>query len=140
MKNKKKIKVLILSAFVLGFAATPSMVKATDDRWGYGFNIQPYQANSHSAQRYRETTNPNNPWKVALESSGEGAGSITTFWLEVLSGANVSASVNVKQGAGAYYNGAYTNANQANVRLTGQNNNYNSSAYYISGHWDEETW
>ena len=140
MKNTKKIKALVLCTFVLGFAIAPSLIRASDDRWGYGFTIQPYQANNYSAYRYRETTNPNNPWKVALESSKEGPGSITTFWLEISSGANASASINVKQGAGAYYSGAYNNANKVNVRLTGQNNNYNSSAYYVSGHWDEETW
>lgn len=137
---KKKITTIFLSVFVLGVAVLPTAIKATDDRWGYAFNIYGYQANSYSSSRYRETNNANNPWKVALESSGEGPGSITTFWLENSNGTNVSAGVNVKLKAGAYYNVAYNNANQTNVRLTAHNNNYNSSVYSVSGHWDEETW
>lgn len=89
--------------------------------------------------RYRQTKDPNNPWKVCLESSGEGKGSITTFWLEIKSGKNVSTGVNVKQGDPAKYSAAYNDANAVTVYLTGQNNNYSSAVYNVSGFWDEET-
>lgn len=74
-----------------------------------------------------------------MQSSGEGARTVTTYWLENASGTNVSPSLNVKQGNGSYYSAAYSNASKKNVYLTAQNNKYNSSRYSVSGFWDEET-
>lgn len=118
----------------------PASIYASDDKWGYAFKIKGYQENTRTGPRFRQTNNTANPWKVALEKSNEGGkGSITTFWLEVKSGKNVSTSVNAKQGHAPYYTSAYSDANHVDVYLTAQNNNYNARFYDVSGHWDEET-
>lgn len=103
------------------------------------FTIKAGQANSHSGPRYRQTKNTNNKWKVKLEKSGEGKGTVTRFWLEKSSGKNVSTTVNVKQGHKPYYTPAYTDASKTYVRLTAENNADTSKTYRVSGYWDEET-
>lgn len=138
MKNKKMIA-LIISALAIVALLIPASIYASDDKWGYAFRIKGYQENTRTGPRYRQTSNTENPWKVALEKSGEGTGTITTFWLEVKSGKNVSTSVNAKQGHAPYYTSAYDDANRVNVYLTAQNNNYNAGFYDVSGNWDEET-
>lgn len=136
--SKKKIAVLGLTATFIMTALLPTLVSATVDRWGFNFQIKAYQENTRSAARERTTKNPDNPWTVCLESSGEGKGTKTTFWLENESGKNVSAARDVVQGAGPYKTAAYNDANGINVRLTAENNNHNANIYQASGYWDEE--
>lgn len=136
-----KIKVLalcLLTIFTLG-AVGANTALASNDKWGFHYTIGPFQSNSRSGARYRQTTNTNNKWKVNLQSSGEGGGTITRFWLENKAKKNVSPSMKVKQGGGAYYSPAYSDASKKNVYLTGENNNYNGTKYSVSGYWDEET-
>ena len=132
------VAVCLLSIATYGVVGA-NIAHTSNDNWGFNFTIQPHQANTRSGARYRQTTNVNNKWKVNMQSSGEGARTVTTYWLENASGTNVSPSLNVKQGNGSYYSAAYSNASKKNVYLTAQNNNYNSSRYRVSGFWDEET-
>ena len=126
----KKLKTL---SFVLAGAVSLCMgvnAFATDDNYSFAFMIKPYHANSRvesSGARYRETTDPKNMWKVGLRKSGEGAGTITNFWLEVYDETNVSGDISAKQGTKNYYKAAY------------ENNGYDSIRYNVSGVWDEET-
>ncbi|WP_338134598.1 DUF2712 domain-containing protein, partial [Anoxybacillus flavithermus] len=48
---------------------------------------------------------------------------MATFWLDK-SGTRVSDTHDVKQGSGAHYYSAFSTANQSNVRLGAENNNY----------------
>ncbi|AUI79007.1 DUF2712 domain-containing protein [Lactiplantibacillus pentosus] len=134
----KAVAICLLSIVTFG-AVGANTALASNDNWGFHFSIQPHQANTRSGARYRQTTNVNNKWKVNMQSSGEGARTVTTYWLENAGGTNVSPSMNVKQGNGSYYSSAYSNASKKNVYLTAQNNNYNGSRYSVSGFWDEET-
>lgn len=138
--NKKKIMTLVLSTFVLGATLMTTSVFASDDKWSFTFTINPYQSNSRSAAKYRQTKSTENPWKVCLEKSSEGQGTYTRFWLELSDGKNVSTYRDVKQGSGPVYTGAYSDASQQYVNLTAENNNYNAYSYNASGFWDEETW
>ncbi|OJG97479.1 hypothetical protein RV18_GL000760 [Enterococcus termitis] len=139
--KRKKVKLILILGLLLSVSGVFSSIpaSASNDDWGFGFTIQANQANSRSSARYRETTKTNNQWKVNMQKSGEGGGTITRYWLEVPNGTNVSTSKNVKQGGGAYYTNAYSDASKKNVHLTAENNNYNRATYRVSGYWDEET-
>ena len=135
--GKKTLKTLALSMVAIGAISTTTTF-ASDDNIDYSFSIKSYYDNSYSAERYRQTSNKDNKWKVDLQYSSEGNGTITTFWLDK-SGTRVSESHNVTQGTGAHYYSAYSTANQSNVRLGAENNNYSANTYTVSGKWDEET-
>lgn len=103
----------------------------------YSFRIQAYQANSttsYSLYRDVAANDSTKPWYVTMTSSGEGAGSVTTYFLELSDGTNVSRDVDVKVG-NEYHPSAYNTANSKNVYLTAENNNYNSNMYSVSGYW-----
>jgi Protein of unknown function (DUF2712) len=135
-KNVLKLtSALVLTVSLVGVAGH---TYASNDNHGYSFTIKPKHANNYSGERYRQTTNTNNKWKVNLRSSGEGKGTLTTFWLDK-SGSRVSNTVNAKQGSGSYYREAYRSASKSYVRLGAENNNYSSGSYTASGYWDEET-
>lgn len=121
---------------------TSIVSQAADDNNGYTFQIYSYQINTRDANEsaYRQTTSVNNPWKVKLTSSSEGANSITRFWLERKDETNVSTAIDKLEGDPASYLKPYSSANQTTVYLTAQNNNYNLDQYVASGVWDEETW
>lgn len=91
-----------------------------------------------------ETSSVNNPWKVRLDNSTEGKGTIASFWLGTYNknknAVQGSTIMNVKQGAKTRYCGAYKVANKNTTYLAAENNNYNSKTYYVDGIWDEETW
>ncbi len=72
--------------------------------------------------------------------TGEGSNTITNYWMENSATTNVTPTVSVTQGKGYYYENAYSSANGTTVYLTAENNNFNGSAYNVSGYWDEETW
>lgn len=115
-----------------------------DDNIGFSFDIKPYYRNTRvndSQARYRQTTDPNNMWKVGLRTSTEygGKGTITNFWLEDYNETNVSDDISAVQGSKVYYKVAYNKAAKKNVYLTAENNGYDSVTYHVTGVWDEET-
>ncbi|ARM71674.1 hypothetical protein LMxysn_0039 [Listeria monocytogenes] len=146
MKKFASKNVRIIIALVIGIMvfAPAFHTKAADNNIGFDFKLKPNCANSGSSSRYRETSSVNNPWKVRLDSSTEGKGTIASFWLgtydkngKAITG---SAIMNVKQGAKTRYCGAYKVANKNTTYLAAENNNYTSKTYYVDGIWDEETW
>lgn len=139
--KRKFMYVLLMSIFILSSAYTTAL--AGDNNISFKFRIPGGSGKPNGQEtdcRYRQTKSYDNPWKVNLKESGEGAGTRTEFWLEKSSGKNVAPVVSVKQGAGAYYREAFPSASQTNVYLTAQNNNENGKSYTVSGCWDEETW
>ena len=139
--KKSIIKTLCLGALII--AGCTASVHASNDKIDYSITVGSYHINGRIKKedaRYRQTTNVNNPWKVRLDESSEGNGTITTFWLENSNEKNVSKSQDVKQGKGFHYDNPNATANQTTVYLTAQNNNYDAHAYTVSGKWDEETW
>lgn len=139
MKKKNTLKFVICGILGISIFFPSTISLAGDEQYGYSFTIKANQANSRTEARYRETTNRKNSWKVNMTNSGEGIGTITTYWLEIPSGTNVSRSINVVAKGGNYYTAAYDNASKTDVHLTAQNNNYNNESYGVSGFWDEET-
>lgn len=141
--EKKLIKKLgkTVLTVMLALACVSSVgVFAANENYDFKFQIGSFYGNGRVEKgRYRQTKNVNNMWKVNLKSSGEGSGTLTDFWMEKKNGDNVSGDIRAKQGAGAYYKAAYSSASQTNVYLTGENNNFDSNTYYVSGFWDEET-
>ncbi|HAE62304.1 MAG TPA: hypothetical protein DCG38_08245 [Eubacteriaceae bacterium] len=136
---KKKAYALVASIMIL-VVFISSTIFAGNDNAGFSFQIQPFQLNIHSTERYRSTTNIYNTWKVNLVYSGEGSGTYTRFWLEEYpKDNNVSPTLDVKQGSGAHYYYAYSSASQTDVWLTAENNNFGNTTYQVSGYWDEET-
>lgn len=137
-------KLFILLLFGLFLLPNFIEVKASDDNYGFDMNVKTYQGNVRTGSRYRSTTNTNNSWKVKMtdswECSDRGDGCITTFWLEVGDGTNVSKSVNKAENQGYTYTQAYSSASKKDVYLTAENNNYSGTTYRIKGVWDEETW
>ncbi|MED4942226.1 DUF2712 domain-containing protein [Heyndrickxia coagulans] len=139
MKNMKKIgRITVLGLLGIGLFSSAHLASASNDNVYFAFTIKPKYANSYSGERYRQTENPSNKWKVNFTSSGEGKGTVTTFWLDK-KGTPVSSTHDVKQGSGAHYYNAISAANKSNVRLGAENNNYSTNGYPISGYWDEET-
>lgn len=131
--------ILVISSFVLVALSGTLVASASNDNIGFKFRIMTYQMNSNTAGRYRQTTNPDNKWKVNLLKSGEGKGTITTFFLENDFGLNLSKGHQVKQGSGNHYYSAYANASKKYIFLSAENNNWNNNSYMVSGNWDEET-
>ena len=139
MKNtvKKFYRVGLAGVLGISLLGLGNMAFASNDNISYNFSIQPGHANSYSSTEYRQTTNSQNQWKVNLAFSSEGAGTVTTFWLDK-AGTRVSDVKSVTQGSGANYTDAFSTASQSNVRLGAENNNYSTSGYTASGYWDEE--
>ncbi|MGL5479353.1 MAG: DUF2712 domain-containing protein [Clostridium sp.] len=136
------MKKILIGIALVGVLAMPSVVKAADNNIGFSFYIKSFHQNGqYGTPRYRETENYTNPWKVDLQKSSEGKGNtITRFWIEKSDGTNASEAIDVPVKGGARYHNAYKAASKVNVFLTGENNNYNSAQYTVSGVWDEETW
>lgn len=140
MKLTKKLAKVVFVLVVAVTCVSSVNVFASDKDYDFEFQIGRWGANACELEcRERTTKNPNNAWKVRLDESGEGDGTISRFWLEINSGKNVSDAVNAKQGAAALYKEAKDSASGVWVYLTGENNNFNSNTYLISGIWDEET-
>ena len=137
MRKKFLTKVGILLAVMCIFSSITAV--ASDDNYYYNFTIKIHQKNSTTGYRYRSTKYVENPWKVKIEYTTEGVGSITTFWLEGSYGKNVSPDVYATTGR-TYYSNPYKSANQSNVCLAAENNTYENYYYYCTGNWDEETW
>lgn len=139
MKKKNFIKLTVALILSLSLIGTANFTHASNDNHGFSFTIKPKHANNYSGERYRQTKNTNNKWKVNLKKSGEGKGTITTFWLDRKGYGRVSNIVHVKQGKGSYYREAFSSASKKYVRLGAENNNYSTKGYTARGIWDEET-
>ena len=137
---KKMFASVFVVAVVFSCVSTINAHAATNDNYDYKFQIGRWAGNG-SVEKARERTTEyyNNAWKVRLDTSGEGTGTITRFWLELKSGTNVTGAIQAKQGGAEQYKIAYPEAQKKWVYLTGENNNYNNSTYYVTGIWDEET-
>lgn len=137
---KKRYLSIIMSIAMLILMNTTTAF-ASDDNHGYSFTIKANYANTYSGSRYRQTTNTGNKWKVNMTYSGEGKGTITTYWLALFNSSHTIASAthDVKQGSGAHYYNAKSNASKKNVCLGAENNNNSTNTYKVSGYWDEET-
>ncbi|WP_226681579.1 DUF2712 domain-containing protein [Sutcliffiella horikoshii] len=141
MRKYSKITKLACVAVIAGAVSIPFTSFATNDDVPYEFKIYGYQQNGKEADgRYRQTKSVDNTWKVKLNKTGEGSGSVTRFWIEDSSARNVSIHKDVKQGNGEYHTSPYASANERTVWLTAQNNNYNGTSYTVEGIWDEEIW
>jgi hypothetical protein len=144
-KLKKRVmrrltQTILALGILVGVFLPATISYAGNDDFYYKFYLQGYYKNSHSEYRYRETADPLNLWKVQVWKSGEttGSGDVSTFWLEISDGTNVSPSMDVEEGWGYHYATTTTKGTKTNVRLTAENNNFNGSSFYIEGFWDEE--
>ena len=136
---KKTLGKIVLLSGAMGILMSINSM-ASDDNVSFSGTVKTYQKNTRLDCRYRQTEKKENPWKVCLESSGEGKGTVTLFWLESTTGKNLSDDVYAVQGGPVYYNNPYSSAKKCDVYLTAENNNYNGNSYYVTGIWDEETW
>lgn len=134
---KKYYRVGLAGVMGLSLLTAGNVALASNDNIAYNFSLKPEHGNSYSAERYRQTTDTSNKWKVNLSYSSEGKGTVATFWLDK-SGTRVSDVHSIAQGSGNHYFTAFSTANQSNVRLGAENNNYTTTGYTISGYWDEE--
>jgi hypothetical protein len=135
--KKSRLTIALMICFMLVATAMP--VFASNDNHSYAFTIKTHYGNTYSPSRYRETTNPQNQWKVNLAYSAEGAGTYITFWLSKASNKVVTSGIyDVQQGSGAHYYNATNGANATDVCLSAENNNDSANTYAISGYWDEE--
>lgn len=141
MKKLIKRKVMIIFAMAMIIAMNTMTVFASNDNYGYSYTVKAEHGNTYTqVSRYRQTTNTKNQWKVDMTYSGEGKGTVTTYWLALFdTHAIASGTHNVTQGSGAKYFDATSVASQRNVCLGFENNNYTTSTYVVSGYWDEET-
>lgn len=104
----------------------------------YSGVIKKEKQNTWLDYAYRDTTKASTPFRVRLDSSTEGAKTVTSFWLEDEKETNLCTVLNVTQGEGYYSQNTYQEACKKKVYLTAENNNYNSTTYKISGKWKEE--
>lgn len=141
MKKLMKRKVMIIFAMAMIIAMNTMTVFASNDNYGYSYTVKAEHGNTYTTSQYRQTTNTKNKWKVDMTYSGEGVGTVTTYWLALFNDSHgvVSGTHNVKQGSGAHYYEATSGASQKNVCLGFENNNYSTNTYTVSGYWDEET-
>lgn len=133
-KYSKLIPLLVVFCVLTGGVAYGSytMTKFSGD-------IKTLQKNTRFAWKHRSTKDTENPWRVTIDYSGEGNGTITTFWLEDFYGNNVSQDVDaVYDGIHQYLCPAYSSASGIDVYITGENNNYNFDEYYIEGRWSPQ--
>lgn len=138
---RKKLTACGLCVFALSSLVATNAFASSDDNYGFSFRIQGSVDNAQEhTSRYRGTDDNSNAWKVNLQNSGEGSGTITDFWIEREDGKNASSQYHVKQGNGSYYFAANDNGDYVDVYLTAENNNFATSTQYnVSGVWDPET-
>ena len=138
---KKKIASICLCTIAVTSMFAFNALAAEDNNIEYKFRIQGSVDNAQEADgRFRSTTDNSNAWKVKLEKSGEGNGTITCFWIEKGNGTNASTKRQVQQGKAARYFAANDKGDNTTVYLTAENNNFASTKQYeVSGYWDEET-
>ncbi|MBH0161835.1 DUF2712 domain-containing protein [Fictibacillus sp. 26RED30] len=134
---KKYYRVGLAGVMGITLLTAGNVALASNDNVEYSFSLKPEHGNSYSKERYRQTTDTSNKWKVNYSYSSEGKGTVATYWLDK-SGTRVSDTHDVAQGSGAKYYTAFSTANQKDVRLGVENNNYTTSGFTASGYWDEE--
>lgn len=136
---KKLYKLLFSSILSLGLCFALIQIAFATNNSNFEFRIQAYQNNSSTAYSlYRNVAvdNYSTPWMVNMTYSQEGTGTITSYWLELGDGTNVSPTVQAKAGNGEYKRSAYGTANSKYVFLTAENNNNNSQMYTVKGYWN----
>lgn len=115
-KLKKKLTACGLCIFGLTSLVATNAFASSDDDYDFSFRIQGSVDNAQDPTgRYRGTDDNSNAWKVNLESSGEGSGTVTDFWIELKDGKNASSQYHVKQGNGVYYFPANDKGDKATV-------------------------
>lgn len=141
MKRGKKRCLIMVVAMVGLLSINMVPLYAQEDDIEYYFRIQANHGNTYSNKRFRQTSNNSNKWKVDFQYSGEGAGTITTYWLAKFNASHdiVSNTHRIKQGSGPKYYSTYDGADKTDVCLGAENNNNSGNTYIVSGYWDEET-
>jgi hypothetical protein len=112
----------LLTLIVLAIPAT-SYVFAGDDNVGFRFRIPGGSGNPNGQEadgRYRQTRHWDNPFKVDLNSSGEGDGTTTKFWLENYKGKNVSEVKSVRCRGPVVYGDGKEGSEETTVYLTAE--------------------
>lgn len=133
-KYSKLIPLLVVLCVMTGGVAYGSYTMTK-----YSGEIDTFKKNTRFDHKHRSTKDPENPWRVTIDYSGEGKNTITTFWLEDFYGNNVSQDVEAEyNGIFQYVSPAYSSASGIDVYLTGENNNWNSESYYIEGRWSQQ--
>lgn len=135
-----KLKLLGIFLFLGLIPISTICAKASPVKY-YHYRIQAHQQNTSTDYTvFRDVPKDklDVPWYISLESSGEGKGTKTIFWLEKTDGTNVSPDATVKQGT-SQTPAAYGFANQQHVMLTAENNTYSENVYLVSGHWQAAT-
>lgn len=132
---KRGIILLIVS---MAIATVWIPTYATDDDWGYTFNLKTNYINSYSEGRYRQTTKLENKWKVEMRYNSKGATSKVNYWLARTSDkAKVSESRTVTTQTGPVYTSAWSGASQTTVSLGAEA--FLNEGPTVAGFWDEET-
>lgn len=72
--KKGKVAVLFAAAAVVVSTACVDVSASNDAVAFTNYRLKPRYANTYTTSRYRQTTNPNNKWKVNLAYSTEGKG------------------------------------------------------------------
>lgn len=139
MKRTKKYTLVILATILFLIGIPLSTMAYSNDKNEFNYEIDALGTNTGTENAYRSTTNPKNSWKVNLQTSTEGKGTYTRFWLENAETLDVSPTRTIKVGSGDHYTEAYASASKKQVYFTADNNNMSWSGYYITGYWDEET-
>lgn len=140
---KSNFRFLLAAALGISLLASSNFIKASNDNYKFHLLVPYGYGNAYSNDAFRQTTHTDNPWKVNLQKSAEGKGTIMTFWLINTGDSKIpkaSKIHNVKQGSGAHYYHANSQGSHTYVALAVENNNYSASSYGIDGVWDEETW
>ena len=136
---KNRLFLAGMMIFILIAMAAP--VFAADHNYQYEFHLQVGGKNSYlssSESKYRQTTNPSNPWKVNMSNIRDDSDGIATYWIaRNADHVQVSDAHNVHAGTGAHYYNVRSSANQTTVVLAADNNN--NVAARVWGYWDEET-
>ena len=139
-RRKKSIVGLCILAMVLMFIVGELQAYALSADAGYAYSgvIEGKRVSTRFASKMRSTTKKSDPFYVRLNSSGEGKGTVTRFWLENKNGDNLCDTVEVTQGKGWYAKNTYQSGCNVVVYLTAENNNYNTDVYEVKGRWKEE--
>lgn len=134
---KKSCVILFITVLTVVAIWVPTF--ASDDDWGYSFNLKTGSINSYSDGRYRQTTNTANQWKVNMKYHSRGETAKATYWLARTGDKErVSNIRTVTTKTGAVYTDAWAGASMVTVSLGAENYNDQLSAT-VSGYWDEET-
>lgn len=140
---KKLISTLVIALILVVIVDMRPALASVDQGVPFCFTVKAYSGNGREGDaRHRDTLMVDNQWKVKMTWSAEppsGDNTVTRFWLETNTGANVSPSVLKLEGGGYSYRTAYRDACNSWVWLAGENNAYNGYVYEVRGYWDEET-